>query len=72
MMPRPTITGDADASQRGWQREIEAVTLEEVWATAMRAWRDRRRHPDEWTIVANSVHLVTLWQQRREERGGSS
>jgi hypothetical protein len=45
-------------------REIRELTLPQAWAIVMRAWRNRRRVPTEWQLIANNITLVGHWQER--------
>lgn len=49
-----------------WLQELAKVTLEEAWAIVHRAWRDRRRRPELWRLIVNSVHFVGLEQARED------
>jgi hypothetical protein len=44
-------------------RAIRALTLEQVLHVVGRAWRDRRRRPHDWKIIAITVNYVRSQQE---------
>jgi hypothetical protein len=49
-----------------YDRKLDALTLEEVWAVIMRAWLARRRDPRIWRSVAFGIDV---WLARLADRG---
>ena len=57
---QPLLTQD---EHQEWDRACDAVTLEQAWAVVMKAWRDRRRSPTGWRLLASNIHFVDLQQR---------
>jgi len=64
-MAAPADRTPDEQAQHEWERAIDALTLEQAWAIMMRAWRDRRRSPRAWRLIANHIHFV------RQQQGGA-
>jgi hypothetical protein len=62
-MAAPADRTPDEQAQHGWDRDVDALTLEQTWAVMMMAWRDRRRNPSSWRLIANHIHFVDCRQQ---------
>jgi|RhiMetdeSRZDD1v2_1073273.scaffolds.fasta_scaffold1725258_2 hypothetical protein len=54
-------------AQAEWEREVDAVTLEQACAVITTAWHHRRRDPTSWRLVAHQVAYVARQEQRARE-----
>jgi len=49
-----------------WKRELDAMTLTDVWPIVTRTWLRRRQCPDGWRLIANNAKMADYALKRLE------
>lgn len=50
-------------------RDLDAMTLPEVWAIVTKAWTRRRRNPTQWRCIAYNVRFSLGLRDLDEKEG---